>query len=190
MSYYKKIAGDKVYLSPIDPGDYEKFTEWLNDLDVTLHLTLSPLIINAEKEKEMLEKMSREGYHFAIVTKETDELIGTCGLLNANQLHRTAETGIFIGNSDYWNRGYGKEAIELLLDYGFNLLNLNSIYIAALSYNQRAIQCYKKCGFKEIGRRREAYIAGKKHYDIVLMDILASEFNGKIPGYIDKLQEK
>jgi len=189
MTYYKKIVGEKVYLSPIDPDDYEKFTGWVNDLEVTLHLTLSPLIINAEKEKEVLEKMSREGYNFAIIAKETDELIGTCGFLNTNQLHRKAETGIFIGNSDYWNRGYGREAIELLLDYGFNLLNLNSIYIAALSYNHRAIQCYKKCGFKEVGRRREAHIVGKKHYDIVLMDILASEFEGKIPGYIENLHE-
>jgi RimJ/RimL family protein N-acetyltransferase len=84
--------------------------------------------------------------------------------------------GIAIGVKTYWGKGYGQEAIRLLLDYGFNLLNLNSVMLGTFSFNERAIHCYRQVGFKEIGRRRQARIIAGKKYDAVLMDILAEEF--------------
>ncbi|WP_408955420.1 GNAT family N-acetyltransferase [Natroniella sp. ANB-PHB2] len=63
---------------------------------------------------------------------------------------------------------------------------INNIFLRVYSFNKRAVSCYKKSGFKEIGRRREAYIIGNKKYDDIYMDILATEFKGKI----DKLMEK
>lgn len=184
LRYFKKIVGEKLYLSPINMDDVEKFTEWVNDLSVTINLVLSPYIFSLEKEKEALERLNKEGCAFSIINLSNDELIGNCGLLKVNQINRTAEAGIFIGNKGYWNKGYGTEALSLLLDYAFNLLNLNSIFLRVHSFNIRAIQCYKKCGFKEIGIRREAYIVGDKKYDQIYMDILASEFEGKIPELI------
>ncbi|MEJ6951695.1 GNAT family N-acetyltransferase [Natronospora cellulosivora (SeqCode)] len=185
MKYFKKIVGDRIYLSPISLDDVEQFTEWLNDIELTINLTLSTQIFTLEKEKEILDKLSKEGYNFSIVDKSNDELLGNCGLLNVNQINRNAEVGIFIGNKNYWNKGYGTEAMNLLLDYSFNLLNLNSIFLRVHAFNKRAINCYKKCGFKEIGVRREAYIFGGKKYDQIYMDILASEFSGQIDKMID-----
>ncbi|NLM96203.1 MAG: GNAT family N-acetyltransferase [Halanaerobiaceae bacterium] len=184
LRYFKKIVGERLYLSPINMEDVEKFTEWVNDLEVTINLVLSPYIFSLEKEREALEGLCNEGYTFSIITLDNDELIGNCGLLNVNLINRTAEAGIFIGNKEYWNRGYGTEAMNLLLDYAFNLLNMNSIFLRVHSFNKRAIKCYKKCGFKEIGIRREAYLVGDKKYDQIYMDILASEFKGKIPDLI------
>jgi RimJ/RimL family protein N-acetyltransferase len=84
--------------------------------------------------------------------------------------------GIVIGEKSRWGQGYGQEAVKLLLDYGFSLLNLNSVMLGTFSFNQRALRCYEKVGFKMIGRRRDArIIAGEKH-DMILMDILAEEF--------------
>lgn len=185
MKYFKKIVSKNLYLSPINMEDVEQFTEWINDLDVTINLSITPEIYTIEREKEVLERFSKEGYHFSIVHVNNDELIGICGLLDVNQINRTAEAGIFIGNKKYWNKGCGTEAMNALLDYAFNLLNLNSIFLRVHSFNQRAIKYYRKCGFKEIGIRREAYIVGGKKYDQLYMDILAKEFEGKIAKLID-----
>ena len=186
MTYFKKIVGERLYLSPINLEDAEKYTEWVNDLEITINLDIASDIITVEKEKEILEEISKEGYNFAIVELDNDKLLGNCGLIDVNMKHRKAELGIFIGNKDYWNQGYGEEAIKLLLDYGFNLLNLHNIYLRVHSFNKRALNCYKNCGFKEIGRRREAYIVGNEKYDDIYMDILDTEFEGKINKLINK----
>ncbi len=179
MRYFKKLVGENIYLSPINLEDYEKYTEWINDLDISLKLGNAHQIYTLQKEQEILEDISENS--FAIILKENDKLIGNCGLIDVEQVTRKAELGIFIGEKEYWNMGYGTEAITLLLDYGFNLLNLHNIMLEVFAFNKRAIECYKKIGFKEIGRRREAReIAGKK-YDEVFMDFLATEFtDGKI----------
>lgn len=186
IKYFKKLVNTDLYLSPININDVEKLTEWVNDLNLAIYLSVAPGVFTIEKEREILEKLSNEGHHFSIVKLSNDELIGICGLLNVDQVNKTAEVGIFIGNKKYWNKGYGTEAINLLLDYSFNLLNLNSIFLCVHSFNKRAIACYQKCGFKEIGIRREAYIVGGKKYDQIYMDILAIEFVGKIPKIINE----
>ena len=96
--------------------------------------------------------------------------------MQINHIHRTATLGIFIGEDKQWNQGYGTEAIKLLLDYGFRYLNLNNINLNVIEFNKRAQACYKKCGFKEIGKRRKANYTNGKYYDIISMDILAEEF--------------
>ena len=68
------------------------------------------------------------------------------------------------------------EAIKLILDYGFNYLNLNNIKLDLMSFNERALKCYQKCGFKEYGRRRKCKFINGKYYDSIEMDILADEF--------------
>ena len=71
-----------------------------------------------------------------------------------------------------------------MLDYAFNLLNLNSVMLGTFSFNERAIACYRKVGFREIGRRRQARIIGSKRYDAILMDILAEEYES---AHIERL---
>lgn len=90
--------------------------------------------------------------------------------------NRIGTIGVFIGEEDNRSKGYGAEALKLLLDYGFNYINLNNIMLTVKSFNERAIKCYEKVGFKEFGRRRESYFLNGKYYDDVHMDILASEF--------------
>lgn len=179
MEYFKKVVGDRIYLSPINKEDYKKYTRWINDLDISIKLGNAHDIFSLDKEKEIIEEISKNS--FAIIEKQDDKLIGNCGLMNIDHVNKNAELGIFIGEKNFWNKGYGSEAIKLLLDYSFNLMNLYNIMLKVYSYNKRAINCYEKIGFKEIGRRRKArQVAGKK-YDEVFMDILAEEFKeGKI----------
>ncbi len=173
MHHYKKLVGKKCYLSPCTVEDADHWLDWFNDLEVTLPLgdeayePYSPDRARADASR---------GDMFSILDLEADTLIGRCLLFGVDHVNRSAMLGIVIGDKRYWSKGYGQEAITLLLDHAFTLLNLNSVMLGVFAYNERAIRCYKKVGFKEIGRRRQARIIGSKKYDAVLMDILAEEF--------------
>lgn len=178
MRYFKKIIGENIYLSPINMDDYETYTEWINDLEISINLGNAHQIFNLDKEKEITEQLAEN--NFAIIDKAGDKLIGNCGIFDIDKINKHGELGILIGEKNYWDKGIGKEAIRLILDYGFNLLNLHNIMLKVYSFNKRGINCYKNVGFKEIGRRRESrQVAGEK-YDEIYMDILASEFKGSI----------
>lgn len=179
MKSIKKVEGKRIYLSPINVEDYPKYTEWLNDIEVNIYLNALTKVITFEKEREFLTNAAKEGdYIFGIRLLESDLLIGNCGLINTDHINRTSTLGIFIGDKEYQNKGYGTEAIKLLLDYGFYILNLNNIWLYYFSYNSRGSKCYEKCGFKLVGRRRQAKIINGMKYDEIYMDILAEEYSG------------
>ena len=81
-----------------------------------------------------------------------------------------------LGNPEYQRKGYGKEAINLILDYGFSFLNLYSVSLTVFEYNEVAYNLYKKVGFKEVGRLRKRVEIMGKRYDEIIMDILKEEF--------------
>ena len=177
MKYFKKLIGERIYLSPMNVEDASQYVEWFCDFTTTDGIGRSSEALTIQAEIEWIENNSKNGdLNFAIVNLENDELIGNCGIMNINNKDRCAELGIFIGNEKHRNNGIGAEVLNLLLDYGFNYLNLNNIHLRVKSFNERAIACYKKVGFKEYGRRRESYFLNGKYYDDVFMDILAREF--------------
>ena len=175
--HYKKIIGNKVYLSPRSTEDAEKYTEWLNNFDVAQYIVMHTKIMTVDVEREYLGKVSTDSYDFAIVDNKTDELIGSIGLEHINNINRTAELGVFIGDNDHLSCGYGSEAIMLILDYGFNFLNLNNIMLRVFDFNIRAIKAYKKCGFKEFGVWKDSHYAGGQYHDVIYMNITRDEFN-------------
>lgn len=178
MTHYRRLTGERCYLSPVSPEDAAQWADWFNDLEVCLPLgdeayTIAP----AEYLQQAVSEVSRKcSPVFSIVDSQTDQLIGRCLLFGVNQVDRSANLGIVIGEKDHWGNGYGQDAIRLLLDYAFNLLNLNSVMLGVFEFNQRAIACYRQVGFREIGRRRQARIIAGQKYDAILMDILAEEF--------------
>lgn len=183
MRYLKKLVGDRIYLAPkgTTEEEIEKFTEWLNDFEVTDYIGRTNQIMTYDAEREYLEKAAKntgDKRSFNIIEKETDKLIGTIGLENVNWIERNAVLGIFIGDNDFRNKNYGAEAIKLLLEYGFKYLNLHSIRLDLISINERAHKCYLKCGFKDTGASREQIFLNGKYYDKLHMDILENEFNG------------
>lgn len=182
MTYFKKLIGDRIYLSPKGTSDeeIEKFTEWMNDFQVTDYTGRSGQITTLNSEKEYLEKAVKntENRSFDIVELENNKLIGTIGLEKINWINRSAVLGIFIGDEEYRNNGYGTEAIKLILEYGFKYLNIHNIRLDLISMNERAHKCYLKCGFKDAGRSREEVFLNGKYYDKLHMDILENEFQG------------
>lgn len=182
MKYFKKLLGDRIYLSPksILDEDIEKYTNWMNDFNVTDYTGRSGYIVTLLGEKEWIEKSAKnnDNRNFDIIDLDGNTLIGAIGLEHFNWIERSAVLGIFIGDDKYRNNGYGVEAINLLLEYGFKYLNLHSIRLSLLAINERAHKCYLKCGFKDTGRSREEIFLNGKYYDKLHMDILEHEFKG------------
>lgn len=177
MKYYRKVTGKNVYLSPMNIQDVDKYVKWFNDLEITDRLNQSANVCNEYTEKEWIEKnLLKSSSNFAIVKTEDDTLIGNCGLNKVDHISRKATIGIFIGDKDNRGKGYGSEALTLLLDFGFKYLNLNNIDLQVFDFNKNAITCYKKVGFKEYGRRHEAYYCNGKYHDVISMEILRKEY--------------
>ena len=177
MRYFRKIVGERLYLSPFNADDteiYTKWAQWMNDRTVADNYGGHQNIVSTSSAKKTLEEL--KGYRFAIVLLDGDEFIGHISLHDVDFLHRNAFIGIFIGDAERRNRGYGGEAVRLVLDFGFNTLNLHNIMLSVLADNYAAIACYKKVGFREAGRRREWIFKGGKYIDKIYMDMLEHEY--------------
>ncbi len=183
MEYFKKLVGERVYLSPkgVSDKEIEKFTEWMNDSQVTDYIGGTGKLTTLIGEKEWLENAAKSSNNriFNIIELKENKLIGTVGLEDFNYISRNAVLGIFIGDKDYRDNGYGTEAINLILEYGFKYLNLHSIRLDLLAGNERAHKCYLKCGFKDTGCSRDSIFLNGNYYDRLHMDILENEFTGE-----------
>ena len=176
--YHRKLCGKRLYLAPVDPDDVELYCRWLNDVEVTRNLTVAPTAVGRVGEREYLENATRR-HVYAIVVQPGDAPIGTCALGDIDHLHGTCEVGIFIGEKRYWGKGYGPDALELLIGYAFDYLNMRNVMLRVFSFNQRATAAYRKLGFREMGRRRKALRREGAEHDIVYMDLLDDEFRAQ-----------
>ena len=172
------IIGEKVYLRPRDMEDIDPIVTWLNDEEVRQYLYMaSPLNRITERKyiENSLYKDDRD-IRLGIVLKESDQLIGSIGLSGISIPHRHARLGLFIGDKSCWSKGYGTEAIKLVLGYGFDELNLHRIYLGVFDFNKRAMRAYEKSGFtKEAILQAEIYKNGR-YWDTHLMSILEHEW--------------
>lgn len=178
MKYYKKIIGKQLYLSPINTDDVENYIKWMNDKSIASNYAQYSSVVSSKNELKWLFEPESGVYRYAIVLLDSDVLIGSISLHDINHINRNAFIGIFIGEKEHCGKGYGAEAIELILNYGFKTINLHNIMLSVHADNSAGINCYKKVGFQEVGRRREWVFKDGKYIDVIYMDILACEFQG------------
>ena len=120
------LNGERIYLRPLQESDLIEFCEWYSDDQVTKFLGMKPL--SEEKAKAMLNQLLNDpnGVYFGIIKKDEERIIGYVFLAHILKSHRVArELGIVIGNKNLWGHGYGREATNLLLEYGFKKLKLH-----------------------------------------------------------------
>ena len=170
------LQGERVVLRPLRREDVQKVWKFRTDLEVELAAggdPPKPVMLNqVEAEFDRQEFIFKEG--FAI---EADgRFIGFCGLFGYDHTARTCELGITIGDKEYWGKGYGRESIRLLVDYGFRMRNLHKIWLNTSGDNERAIRCYRACGFIEEGRLRQHAWSNGSYRDTVYMGILQEEW--------------
>ncbi|MFW9988778.1 MAG: GNAT family N-acetyltransferase, partial [Candidatus Odinarchaeota archaeon] len=162
------LRGPRIKLGPIKREYIESFLKWFNDPEIIQYLIrYRPITRMAEENWIENLREDNENIHFSIVIfheEKPEKLIGNCGLHNINWKDRIAEAGIVIGEKEYHNKGYGTEALNILLEYGFNTVNLNRIELIVYEYNIGAVKSYKKVGFIEEGRKRQFFwFNGKYH---------------------------
>ena len=175
------LAGEKVFLSHIFAEDAALLAQWFADLELTALLGQQGRSFTLEQEQQWIATRANTVEHertFAVVLRDSERLIGTCGLHNINLLHGTAELGIAIGDKTVWGKGYGREAVRLLIEYGFRYLNLYNVSLCVHSFNERAYRAYLAAGFREVGRLHGAVHFNGQRYDRILMEVTRND-NGR-----------
>jgi len=170
------IEGRRVILRSVRNSDIQYFLKWLDDPEIALLLGRYFPTSEFDERRWLIEAPERGDIIFTIIDKATGQPIGNCRFGGIDFKNQRAESGILIGEKDYWGKGYGKEALELLVDYGFTELNLNSIYTLVISSNERSIKTHKQIGFREQGRIRQRIFMKNKFYDMIYFDLLKSEW--------------
>jgi RimJ/RimL family protein N-acetyltransferase len=171
-----RLKGSKVILRPIVMDDAKRFVQWFKDPHVTKFLTRGP--ITMAEERKWIRSLAKEGRHrriFAIDTLEGTH-IGSIGFHEISKRDKCGEFGIVVGDRNYWNKGYGTDALCTLLDYGFTKLKLHRVSLKVYVYNPRAIHVYKRLGFKREGIAREAVRYQGKYYDEYIMGLLITDW--------------
>jgi len=172
------FEGKKVLLREYRKEDVKKAWEYINDPDVKRFLMPGiPYPLRLEEEEKWFEGQSSSGdtYNFAIVLKDTGEYIGGCGINTVDWKNSHACVGIFLGKK-FWSKGYGTDAMKVLVNFIFSQMNINKVYLYVYSFNKRAIRSYEKCGFKIEGRLREHIFRDGKYHDEYIMSILRNEW--------------
>ena len=127
-------------------------------------------------EKDLVEEQKNDELFFLIRTLEEDLTIGLIGLDGIQWVHGDAWVGIGLGEREYWGKGYGTDAMRILLRYAFEELNLHRLSLSVFEYNSRAIRSYEKAGFIIEGRARQFLNRDGRRYDMIFMGILRDEW--------------
>jgi RimJ/RimL family protein N-acetyltransferase len=174
------IYGDGIRLRAPEQSDLENFVRWLNDPEVIAGLQIyTPLSVQEEQAWFENMLMNHPAEHPMVIEVEQDGVwrpVGNCGVHRIDWRIRSAELGIFIGEKSFWNQGIGTQVMKLLLQHGFNTLNLNRIALDVYGSNPRAIRTYEKAGFVLEGCKRQAAYRNGKYSDVLIMSVLRSEW--------------
>jgi len=174
------LKGERITLGPVKKEYIESYLKWFNDPEITQYLSMFRPFTRMMEEDWIENLKNRDDtIVFAVLIHEdnnVEKLIGNCGLHAIDWKNRVAEVGITLGEKEYQSKGYGTEAMELLLDYGFKTVNLNRIQLRVYEFNSMAINSYNKIGFVEEGRMRQAIFINGEYHDIIFMSILQEEW--------------
>lgn len=174
------IEGKMINLRAREMGDLDRNHRWMNDGEVTRHLSMRYPISLAAEEAWMSAGASQPmafgaGVFFAIETKDGQH-IGNISFHEMSAEQRKARLGVVIGEQSHWSKGYGTDAMLTFLRFAFDEMNLHRVDLTVDADNPRAIACYRKCGFVEEVRMRQARYTRGQYGDQLVMGVLRDEF--------------
>jgi RimJ/RimL family protein N-acetyltransferase len=178
------FEGQAICLAPIDhEKDPEIESKWTHDPDFMRSLSPQPIQplspTQLRKKYEAIEKEAEESkklFYFTIRRREDDRLVGFARLYWVDWPNGNSSIELGIGNPDDRGRGYGNEALQMLLKYAFSELNLYRLSAWIAEYNQAALGLFRKSGFVEEVRRRQALNRYGQRWDVIHLGILRNEW--------------
>ena len=177
------LKGRHVVLRPMQPEDIARQHEFNQDLELYGLDSTYPRVSPLERAQAFYDSRTKNDENLAAFAIEADgQYIGYCSLMDLQNRYGNLELGIMIGDRTYWGRGYGRDAIHLLLEYGFRYLGARRIALTTHAKNERAIRCYQACGFVEEGRPRKVVWIEGEYTDLVDMSILRDEWQAMGAG--------
>lgn len=182
------FEGKLVRLVMVDHAEMARcFHTWRKDSEYMRLLDMWPATPSSVKKieewiKKDIEEKDNQGYFFMIQDKATQRLIGEIGLGGICWNHGDTFVGIGIGERELWGKGYGTDAMRVILRFAFTELNLHRVSLDVFAYNPRAIKSYEKVGFKHEGRHRGALNREGRRWDEVYMGILKSDWDKEHGG--------
>jgi RimJ/RimL family protein N-acetyltransferase len=174
------FTGSLVTLRPHSSADDDNAHRWLNDMEAARLLgDRYPRSRAATRPRVDVDRMpSFDAVRFGVDTRDGRH-IGWVNLFDTSPESRSAQLGVFIGEREYWSRGYGSQAVALALDFAFDEMNLHRVWLQVWSFNPRAIAAYRKLGFIEEARlRRDLYAMGEYH-EVIVMGVLEDEWRAR-----------
>jgi len=162
-----------MYLSTISKNDIETLRSWRNEIRTTCRQV--GIISQSEQEKWFNSLCGDKSRQMFCIVNDNSENIGVGGLTGIDYVHRTAEYSLYIA-PNLQRAGYGQRALFLLLDFGFNELNLNCIWGEIFATNKPSIHIAKKIGFKVEGECRQRYFKAGKYVNTIMVSMTAEEW--------------
>ena len=175
------LVGRRVRLREVRDDEVGRLAAWWNDPRVGTYMSSLHQPRSADAIAEMIRGWSQnDGSRcgLAIVTKDSDNLIGQCALYGVSAKDRCATFAMLLG-PEHQDQGFGSDAIEVAVRFGFHELGLHRIELGVYGFNHRAIAAYRKAGFVEEGRRRQAMYRSGGWHDNVLMGMLRAEWESR-----------
>ncbi|MCL4442345.1 MAG: GNAT family N-acetyltransferase [Firmicutes bacterium] len=172
-------TGKLVKLRAYKQEDAALAQEYYNDPEVKRFLVPGipyPLTLPEEERWVLSQSANNDVYSFAIETLEDAQYIGGCGINSVDWKNSVAQAGIFIGDKNFWGKGYGTDAMQVLVRFVFEQMNVNKVSLNTYSFNTRAFKSYLKCGFKQEGTLRQALFRDGRYHDIYVMGLLREEY--------------
>ncbi|HZP84717.1 MAG TPA: GNAT family protein [Chthonomonadaceae bacterium] len=172
------LRGEKVALGPLRRDLIPVYTRWVNEFEGQFTFS-SVEPITKEQRTASYERWSRdrEDTTFTIYEAASLRPVGMTGIWILDRFAHSGFIFIYIGAKERRGRGYGGEAMALVMDYGSHALNLQSLEVTVIASNIAGIRAYQRAGFRIIGRRREAVRVGNRIEDFLYMHCLAEEFH-------------
>ncbi|AVK61290.1 N-acetyltransferase [Lactobacillus sp. CBA3605] len=176
------LAGPRVVLAVPRPEDFDEISDWYTAGSFVRNLdTLPARPLSGEELEQTYRNLSRDTeFYFHIRTADDDRLLGFVTLFNIEWNNQISQLAIAIGDATDRGQGYGTEALNLMLNYGFNELNLYKVCLDVIATNQAAIAVYQNSGFEFEGTNKLAVKRDGQRHDLYSMGLFAADFQPRI----------